>query len=217
MDPNPDLFPPHVAKQLQIYVYRLIDPRNGETFYVGKGHGNRVFAHIREELHHDGDEIDNKLKRIREIHLAGLEQTLLNPSPLPPQVQVPSPLLVQLLLAIRQLHDRGVAAAALHERETAARRSTQQLWASGLLLAAVLTATLTFSNETVIPDTDGSLYREHATWWGFVRQSQELRWKKSDEYSDEPMWMLRRPDGRWKPYQMMTPFHELEESSIGAR
>lgn len=40
---------------------------------MGKGHGNRVFAHIREELHHDGDEIDNKLKRIREIHLAGLE------------------------------------------------------------------------------------------------------------------------------------------------
>ena len=146
-----------------------------------------------------------------------LEQTLLNPSPLPPQVRVPSPLLVQLLLAIRQFHDRGVAVAALHERETAARRSTQQLWASGLLLAAVLTATLTFSNETVIPDTDGSLYREHATWWGFVRQSQELRWMKSDEYSDEPMWMLRRPDGRWKPYQMMTPFHELEESSIGAR
>ncbi|GAB0612904.1 hypothetical protein NB16F74_47760 [Escherichia coli] len=35
--PNPqiDSFPPEVAERLQYYVYRLIDPRNGETFYVG--------------------------------------------------------------------------------------------------------------------------------------------------------------------------------------
>lgn len=38
---------------------------------MGKGKGNRIFAHIREEVSHDGDEIDNR--RIREIHLAGLE------------------------------------------------------------------------------------------------------------------------------------------------
>ena len=53
------------------YVYRLIDPRNGETFYVGKGKGNRVFAHIRDELH-DAD-LGDKLKRIRDIQLAGFE------------------------------------------------------------------------------------------------------------------------------------------------
>jgi hypothetical protein len=67
-------FTPEVAEKLKTYVYRLIDPRNGETFYVGKGQGNRVFAHVHEEAHQlDGDERDNRLKRIREIHLAGLE------------------------------------------------------------------------------------------------------------------------------------------------
>lgn len=66
-------FPPDVVEKLQTYVYRLIDPRNGETFYVGKGQGNRVFSHIHAEVSHDGDEIDEKLRRIREIHLAGLE------------------------------------------------------------------------------------------------------------------------------------------------
>ncbi len=66
-------FPEEVSRQLKTYVYRLIDPRNGETFYVGKGRGNRVFAHIRAEEGLEGDELDNKLKRIREIRLAGFE------------------------------------------------------------------------------------------------------------------------------------------------
>lgn len=67
-------FPAGVAIQLKTYVYRLIDPRNGETFYVGKGQGNRVFSHIRvaqQEL--EGDDLTNKLKRIREIRLAGFD------------------------------------------------------------------------------------------------------------------------------------------------
>lgn len=29
------------------YVYRLIDPRTYETFYVGKGCGDRVFQHTK--------------------------------------------------------------------------------------------------------------------------------------------------------------------------
>jgi len=66
-------FPSDVIQKLKTYVYRLIDPRNGETFYVGKGKGNRVFVHIRVEESLEGDEIDNKLKRIREIRLAGFE------------------------------------------------------------------------------------------------------------------------------------------------
>lgn len=67
-------FPPEVVAKLKSYVYRLIDPRDGETFYVGKGKGNRVFAHIRaEENLRDDGVLDNKFKRIREIHLAGLE------------------------------------------------------------------------------------------------------------------------------------------------
>lgn len=68
-----DTFPPGVSEKLKTYVYRLIDPRNGETFYVGKGKGNRVFAHIRGEQNIEGDDIDNKAKRIREIREAGFE------------------------------------------------------------------------------------------------------------------------------------------------
>jgi hypothetical protein len=64
-------FPPGVADKLRTYVYRLIDPRNGETFYVGKGQGDRLFQHIREQV--EGDDISNKLKRIREIRYAGFE------------------------------------------------------------------------------------------------------------------------------------------------
>ena len=66
-------FPADVVRELKWYAYRLIDPRNGETFYVGKGKGNRLFSHIRSEKSLEGDDLDNKIKRIREIRLAGLE------------------------------------------------------------------------------------------------------------------------------------------------
>ena len=66
-------FSPEVSRRLRTYVYRLIDPRNGDTFYVGKGQGNRVFAHIHAESDLDGDELDNKMERIRAIRLAGFE------------------------------------------------------------------------------------------------------------------------------------------------
>jgi hypothetical protein len=66
-----EMFPPEVCEKLKYYVYRLLDPRNGETFYVGRGKDNRVFAHVRAEI--DGDALDNKLKRIYEIHAAGFE------------------------------------------------------------------------------------------------------------------------------------------------
>jgi hypothetical protein len=71
--PEIESFPVYVASKLKTYVYRLIDPRNGESFYVGKGQGNRVFSHIHAEQDLGGDAIDNKLKRIHEIHLAGFE------------------------------------------------------------------------------------------------------------------------------------------------
>jgi hypothetical protein len=68
---SPESFPSEVIEKLKTYVYRLIDPRNGETFYVGKGQDNRVFAHARADI--EGDDLDDKLKRIREIRLAGFE------------------------------------------------------------------------------------------------------------------------------------------------
>lgn len=39
-------FSPEVIKNLKTYVYLLIDPRKGETLYVGKGKDNRVSADI---------------------------------------------------------------------------------------------------------------------------------------------------------------------------
>ena len=64
-------FPPEISDRLKTYVYRLIDPRNGETFYVGKGKGDRVFAHIRANL--DTNDPNDKLKRIHEIRSSGFD------------------------------------------------------------------------------------------------------------------------------------------------
>ena len=68
------MFSDKVCKNIGNYVYRLIDPRNGETFYVGKGKGNRVFAHIQEAVKISGD-VSKKLARIRAIQRAGLKVT----------------------------------------------------------------------------------------------------------------------------------------------
>ncbi len=70
-DKNINSFPPEVQDQLKYYVYRLIDPRNGETFYVGKGKGNRVFSHASGGI--ESDSLSEKLTRIREIRLSGFD------------------------------------------------------------------------------------------------------------------------------------------------
>ena len=64
-------FPVEVSKKLGSYVYRLIDPRNGETFYVGKGKDSRVFSHANDKL--SNPDLSDKLKRIREIRNANFE------------------------------------------------------------------------------------------------------------------------------------------------
>lgn len=72
-------FSPEVIEKINHYVYRLIDPRNGNTFYVGQGKGNRVFDHVKgtikyydkEELISDSDPC--KLRVIQQIKNEGLE------------------------------------------------------------------------------------------------------------------------------------------------
>ena len=66
-------FSEEVKQKINYYVYRLIDPRNGETFYVGKGKDNRVFQHIQEKIDENQDSNDLKLRRIREIKGSGLK------------------------------------------------------------------------------------------------------------------------------------------------
>jgi len=66
-------FSEEVRQKINYYVYRLIDPRNGETFYVGKGKDDRVFQHIWEEIDENQDSNDLRLRRIREIKGPGLK------------------------------------------------------------------------------------------------------------------------------------------------
>lgn len=80
-------FDEEICEKLDYYVYRLIDPRNGQTFYVGKGKGNRVFQHVKSAK--DKKDLENlaqnekddseefkaslKIKTIQAIHQVGLE------------------------------------------------------------------------------------------------------------------------------------------------
>lgn len=64
-------FSPSIIEQLGYYVYLLKDPATKDIFYIGKGTGNRIFAHLNEALY---DVTENtKLDRIRTIHARGQE------------------------------------------------------------------------------------------------------------------------------------------------
>jgi len=56
--------------QWKFYVYQLIDPRDGEVFYIGKGSGNRMFQHERDFA---SGKIGNaaKSRKINSIRLSG--------------------------------------------------------------------------------------------------------------------------------------------------
>lgn len=65
------MFTQAVCEKILYYVYYLIDPRNGATFYVGKGKGNRVFQHAMGFS--EGKPKSEKISLILEILEAGLE------------------------------------------------------------------------------------------------------------------------------------------------
>ncbi len=50
----------------EFYVYGLVDPRNSEVFYVGKGKGNRAYNHLIEE-YYEGKGNKDKIKRIESV------------------------------------------------------------------------------------------------------------------------------------------------------
>ncbi|HKN01454.1 MAG TPA: hypothetical protein VJX23_13130, partial [Candidatus Binataceae bacterium] len=70
-----NLFSDFVASKIKCYVYRLIDPRNGITFYVGRGRGNRIFSHAagKERPTDKEDSEALKLRMIRAVKAAGFQ------------------------------------------------------------------------------------------------------------------------------------------------
>ena len=67
---NEPTIPPKVAEHLGYYVYLYVDPRTDKPFYVGKGVGSRVLAH----LGASGD--SQKIRTIQDLRAAGLEPRL---------------------------------------------------------------------------------------------------------------------------------------------
>ena len=66
------MFSQKVQEELGYYVYCLVDPRDKKIFYIGKGVGNRVFAHACDALEYEDVNTD-KLEKIREIMKSGYE------------------------------------------------------------------------------------------------------------------------------------------------
>ena len=62
--------PPEVEDNLGYYVYMYIDPRNGKPFYIGKGCGSRVLAHLSDQNESE------KTAKIEEIKRSGNEPDL---------------------------------------------------------------------------------------------------------------------------------------------
>lgn len=65
-----------VSELLGLYVYLLVDPRDGRPFYVGKGRDVRMMAHGLEALDVDAGTDHAKLTRIQDIRAAALEHEI---------------------------------------------------------------------------------------------------------------------------------------------
>ena len=68
------MFSSEVTEQLKYYVYRLIDPRTGLTFYVGKGKGNRVYAHINDALKNYNGESYEAVRKYWKVNLNRIQK-----------------------------------------------------------------------------------------------------------------------------------------------
>lgn len=64
-------FSTSVQEALGHYVYCLVDPRDNKIFYIGKGQGNRVFAHTNDSLNENAESL--KLETIRNIRQLGFD------------------------------------------------------------------------------------------------------------------------------------------------
>lgn len=64
-------FSPSVAESIRHYVYCLKDPDTGTVFYVGKGTGSRIFAHLGAAI--SSPVASDKLDTIRAIRTKGQE------------------------------------------------------------------------------------------------------------------------------------------------
>lgn len=69
-------FSPGIHERINDYVYRLVDPRTGETFYVGKGRNDRAFQHANLTLTNMDSESE-KLEKIRSIQVSGFEPIII--------------------------------------------------------------------------------------------------------------------------------------------